>query len=654
MAWARLQSKFLGGSSPLSTSMSGTLTSGTVLFALFATDSGANSGATCTVGGNSMTLLVHPNNGGGTNGGSNLFVLATPAGLAGTTPTFTATLSGGTNYSLLVWEVSGISATPDGTAQTSSGSSSGAASIGPPVYGSSAANEYLLYCFGDDGGGSAVTAPGGYSTDPNNDTGSAGADVAVAYKNSTGGTESGQWSLAGVQDWTLIMVAFPLTGATTTRQALVPPQPGSQQYRRFFYRDQVLPVPSASVTPVLNVTAGLAAGTGAALAPGIGEQGGSATSSGAASGPGIDLTPALATAAGAAGSPALELTPALAAGTGAALAPGIGEQGGSATSAGAASSPGVDLTPGVAAGTGTAQSPSSENDTAAQLASGAGTAISPGQGLTPGVATAAGTALQPFPLIQVAFAVPQPGSQQYRRFFYRGQVLPLSVIAGPPALSVSAGLASGTGMAQSPSLEEDIPGATAGSGGGAGGTGTGMTPAPATAAGTSQAPAQALTPGLAHATGTAQSPAPSLAVTAGLASAAATAQSPAASVTAPGGLASGSGQAGGTATGLSPALAAASAAALSVRAAMQCTAQLAAAQGIVLNATAQGLAQVIKGYSSGTSVTEPMMSATVPAAAAAGSAAAVSPGSSSAPTMGEAAATSASVTRQASSQPGVQ
>lgn len=156
---------------------------------------------------------------GGTNGELSVWALNTPAGDVGTQATITATYNSAVNPSLLIQEVAGIvtSSTAagftDGTPGTLGGSAGGAGLIGPPTYSSTASNEYLLYAYSDDGYGNAVTAPAGYTLDPHSVIGTTSSNAAAAYKNSTGGTETGQWNEAGQNDWALALVAFKLAGA---------------------------------------------------------------------------------------------------------------------------------------------------------------------------------------------------------------------------------------------------------------------------------------------------------------------------------------------------------------------------------------------------------------------------------------------------------
>lgn len=148
-----------------------------------------------------------------------------PGDVVGTKPVITATDSGGSDYgySILVQEVSGIITSSsaagfaDGTAGTDAEDEVTAPfNIGPPTYAGSAAGEYLVYLYGDDGSGLTWTVPGGYTADPNGVNTSSLANLAVAYKNSTGGTETGQYAISGsgtAEAAYVILVAFQLAAA---------------------------------------------------------------------------------------------------------------------------------------------------------------------------------------------------------------------------------------------------------------------------------------------------------------------------------------------------------------------------------------------------------------------------------------------------------
>ena len=150
-----------------------------------------------------------------------VWILNTPSGDVGAKPTITATLSGGTaNMGIEIQEISGLAvgatlaALVDGTAGVLTGATTGA--TGSPTYSSSVANEYLAKIYGDSGGPITYTAPSG-TADASNVNSSSSADLAVVYGNSTGGAESGSWSLSGTAtQWGVITVAFKLASSTIT------------------------------------------------------------------------------------------------------------------------------------------------------------------------------------------------------------------------------------------------------------------------------------------------------------------------------------------------------------------------------------------------------------------------------------------------------
>lgn len=149
-----------------------------------------------------------------------LWALDTPAGDVGTKPTITVTLSDSLSKSaVLIQEVSGLlagntTAMLDGTPVAVVGT--GGASTGSPVYSSTAAGEYLIACFGDNGGPTTYTKPTGTTDDTHSVNGNSTDDVAIAWKDSTNGTETGSWALSGTSDWVAILVAFKLAAASAS------------------------------------------------------------------------------------------------------------------------------------------------------------------------------------------------------------------------------------------------------------------------------------------------------------------------------------------------------------------------------------------------------------------------------------------------------
>ena len=228
MAWSRVQSAGSSGFSAASFAVAygSNVSSGTKLIAvssvIFTTTSSVKDGA-----GNSFTKIAAVGFNGATgNGELSLWAIDTPAGDVGTKPTITATYavaSGG--QGLVIQEVSGlaagntIAAMIDGTPGTNSGLS-GTGTLASPTYSSSIINEYLVACYGDDGasGANTWTAPTGYTADPNGINSSTVGNDAISYKNSTGGAESGGYSLAGgnPNDWAQILCAFKLAAAAGT------------------------------------------------------------------------------------------------------------------------------------------------------------------------------------------------------------------------------------------------------------------------------------------------------------------------------------------------------------------------------------------------------------------------------------------------------
>ena len=165
-----------------------------------------------------------PNSGGPS--GCDLWQLDTPAGDVGTKPTITVTFSGSVEASLLLQEVSGLAtgtttaAVLDGTAGTTTGN--GGSSTTSPTYSSSVASEYLVLIYGDDGGPETLGSPTGYTRDTATVSANSNADVGIAYKNSTGGSETGSWPLSGTAaEWGTVLVAFKLaSGGSATVNGL--------------------------------------------------------------------------------------------------------------------------------------------------------------------------------------------------------------------------------------------------------------------------------------------------------------------------------------------------------------------------------------------------------------------------------------------------
>lgn len=219
MSWSVLQSASSAGTSAATTKAvtfsTSNLSSGTKLLAYVSCASGA-SPSTSTVkdgAGNSFTKILSV----ASNGLQEVsaWEIDTPAGDVGIKPTITATFVGSAIASILVQEVSGLmtgTSNVDGTAGSLHGN--GGTSTGSPTYSSSVANEFLVALYGDDGGPTTVTQPSGYTLDSNTVNSNGNADIAVGYKNSSGGSETSSWSLSGsAADWGVITFALKLAVA---------------------------------------------------------------------------------------------------------------------------------------------------------------------------------------------------------------------------------------------------------------------------------------------------------------------------------------------------------------------------------------------------------------------------------------------------------
>jgi hypothetical protein len=314
-----------------------------------------------------------------------IYVLDTPAGDVGATTVITATTTGSAGgMALLVQEVSGLAAGStagavlDGTAGTLTGNTSGAFSTGTPTYSSGTAGEYLVAVYGDDGdtsGTTVTTPPSGYTADTHNIHSSGNSDLAVYYEPSTGGAETDGFTIgpgsSGV-GWLDVVVAFKLAaGAAAAPGGARSAQPGRAWLRQFHHRQIALQ--PASAAAVLNVTAEVPTGAGAAPAPivaeGVNATAAQATAIAPQPVPAITVFAAVATAAGVAPQPTVSTVPATSAPAGVATAAGVALPSTVAITANAA----------VATAAGVAPPPAAET---ARL-------------VFAGVATAAGVALQP-------------------------------------------------------------------------------------------------------------------------------------------------------------------------------------------------------------------------------------------------------------------
>jgi hypothetical protein len=377
---------------------------------------------------------------------------------------------------------------------------------------------------------------------------------------------------------------------------------------------QVTALPTAALAtgvaqqPVAQVTALLsaAAGTGTAYNPSVSTSGNATAAAGLASATGAAQQPvALVTAA--------DQTGALA--TAAAFAPANGRVPGTATATGAALAPANGRVPATAAATGAAQQPVAQVTALPAAATAAGAALAPVAPVTalPATAAATGAALSP-----------------------------------AAALIVFAGLASATGSAYNPSVTTggDVnaaPGAATAAGAAQQATAAVTAlPAAATATGTALAPANGRVPSTASAAGAASAPAAQVAASPAAASGTGAAQQPVSAIVVFPGFAAGTGAAFLAANGRVPGGASATAAALAPALSLAATAQAATALAAALQATGAGLATVVKGASTGTSVSEASgMAATTGEAAR--TSASVTSAAASAPSAGEGSGTSASV-----------
>ncbi len=261
MGWSWLQSAAgnngTGAGTVAATYSTANLSSGTKLIALV-TQSGAValtvSGVALSGGGTFTLMATAVLVGNAGTSGLSLWQLDTPAGAAGTKPTVTATITGGTpEAAILVQEVSGlvtgttVAAVVDGTPGTLTGNTNTA--TGSPSYTSTAASEFLLACYGDTGGPLTWVKPAALTIDAAAVNSSAANDVAIAYGNSTNGTEAGSWGLSGTAtQWGAFLLAFKVTAAAAPAAAQPPAQPGATWRHAFWHPQQPQPPGAAAVT----------------------------------------------------------------------------------------------------------------------------------------------------------------------------------------------------------------------------------------------------------------------------------------------------------------------------------------------------------------------------------------------------------------------
>lgn len=164
-----------------------------------------------------------------------LFAYDVPA-----TPSTTLTISSSNaTMGAVAQEVSGLlagntSAMLDGTPGTTTGSISTGSASGP-TYSSTAANEYLVQVFDDFGNSATVSTPSGYTGMDGENTNAVN-NTLIAYKNSTGGSETVSWSSSNswggsTDQYALIAVAFKLAAGGSSPIPL-PPNVVSQAVNR--------------------------------------------------------------------------------------------------------------------------------------------------------------------------------------------------------------------------------------------------------------------------------------------------------------------------------------------------------------------------------------------------------------------------------------
>lgn len=225
MAWSVLQSA--NGTSADASSITATystanLSAGSKVIAYATSSNAASSPAISSVtatGSNTLTQI-----GSASQGNARAYIYAVDSSgsggttMVGTKPTITATWASGGGLSLVIQEVSGLlagntTAMADGTAAALTGT---AASTGSPTYSTSAANEYLVAVYGDNGNSATVSIAGGWTADAHNQNSSGFSNCMVQYKNSTGGSETNGYTGADGSGWAIVEVAFKLAASAAT------------------------------------------------------------------------------------------------------------------------------------------------------------------------------------------------------------------------------------------------------------------------------------------------------------------------------------------------------------------------------------------------------------------------------------------------------
>jgi hypothetical protein len=254
VAWSVKQScgNTSGGGTTLAATFGIALTAGSKLIAYVSQDGNGTSGVVSSVkdgAGNSFNLMVD------ISGSADSFLedvsvweLDTPAGDAGTTPTITVTVSVSAEITMIVEEVTGLqpgttpavvldlATTAAGTVNESNGAPS---TLPQPAYSSTVSSEFLVTVYGDNGNGNDITVPSGYTADTNNNGTGSNTNLCVGYKNSTGGAESGSWTItagSGATGCCMVVVAFQLAGSGTAAQGSPATGAGRQFRRPYRYR----------------------------------------------------------------------------------------------------------------------------------------------------------------------------------------------------------------------------------------------------------------------------------------------------------------------------------------------------------------------------------------------------------------------------------
>jgi hypothetical protein len=216
MAYSVLQSASAtaaGGINTVAATYSGTVASDSKLIALVSYASTNFCTAVKDAALNSWTQIAATAHAGFVH--LTLWALDVPAADAGTSPTLTATLAGtSSGSSILIQEVSGLLAGNtvamiDGAPGYQDGGL-GNSSTGSAAYSSTATGEYLVCCYGDDGGTVTYTKPAGYTADTHGVNASGLSDCVISWKDSTGGSEVGSYALSGSADFALITIALRL------------------------------------------------------------------------------------------------------------------------------------------------------------------------------------------------------------------------------------------------------------------------------------------------------------------------------------------------------------------------------------------------------------------------------------------------------------